>query len=52
MAGAHHARAILSLVLSDVLEEDAVTNKSEAELRGRHLSCSKGASCEQYRLRI
>ena len=45
-AGAHRARAIPSFVLSDVLEY-VVKNESEAELSGRHLSCSQGASCEQ-----
>ena len=47
MAGAHRARAVVSFVLSEVLEGDVVKNESEDELPGRHLSWLQG---EQYRL--
>ena len=36
MAGAHCAHAVVSFVLSEVLEEDVVKNESEDEIRGRH----------------
>ena len=43
MAGAHRAFAVVSFVLSGVLEEDAIKNESEDELHGRHVSCLQGA---------
>ena len=49
MAAAHRARAVVSFVLSEVLEV-VIKNESEGELYGRHLSCLQGASREQYRL--
>ena len=49
MAGARCARAVLSFVLSEVLE-GVIKHESEDELRGRHFSCLQGASREQYRL--
>ena len=51
MAGAHRARAIVSFVLSDVLEEHVVRNEAEDELRECHRSCLQGVSGEQYRSR-
>ena len=50
MAGAHRARAVVSFVLSDVLEEGVVKNESGDELRSCHLSCLQGESSEPYRL--
>ena len=49
MAGSHCVRAVVSFVLSDVLED--VKNESRDELRRCHLSCLQGESLEQYRSR-
>ena len=42
MAGAHRARAVVSFVLSETLE-DVAKNESEGTLREHHLSCLQGA---------
>ena len=44
MAGALRARAVVSFVLSDVLEEDVVKNETGDELRRCYLSCLQGES--------
>ena len=40
-------QAVVSFVLSEILEEDVLINELEDELRRRHLSFLQGASCKQ-----
>ena len=41
----HHARAVVSFFLSEVLEEVVIKNESENELHGRHLCHVSSTDC-------